>query len=98
MTKRGDRSAAFQYSFLQTLARTMAGKRILLVTHGGTIWCCRYVLERWTYAEAEQRFATEHIPNCSVTHYELENGRLALRDAGSVYSSSDRPSAAASES
>lgn len=73
------------YSFLQKLARTMAGKRILLVTHGGTIWCCRYVLERWTYAEAERRFTTEHIMNCSVTHYELEDGRLTLREAGAVY-------------
>lgn len=73
------------YSFLQKLARTMAGKRVLLVTHGGTIWCSRYVLERWTYAEAERRFKTEHIANCSVTHYELEHGRLALRAAGAVY-------------
>lgn len=73
------------YTFLQKLARTMAGKRVLLVTHGGTIWCCRYVLERWTYAEAERRFATEHILNCSVTHYELQNGRLQLRDTGAVF-------------
>jgi hypothetical protein len=35
--------------------------------------------------EAERRFATEHILNCSVTHYELEDGRLTLRDAGAVY-------------
>ena len=73
------------YSFLQKLARTMEGKRVLLVTHGGTIWCCRYVLERWTYDEAERRFATEHIRNCSVTHYELESGRLSLRAAGVVH-------------
>jgi broad specificity phosphatase PhoE len=44
------------YTFLQKLARTMEGKRVLLVTHGGTIWCCRYALEGWTYAEAERRF------------------------------------------
>jgi broad specificity phosphatase PhoE len=63
----------------------MAGKRVLLVTHGGTIWCARYVLERWTYDEAERRFRTEHIPNCSVTSYELEAGRLELREAGAVH-------------
>jgi broad specificity phosphatase PhoE len=74
------------YTFLQKLARTMAGKRVLLVTHGGTIWCCRYVLERWTYEEAERRFQSESIQNCSVTSYELEpSGRLALRLAGAVY-------------
>jgi broad specificity phosphatase PhoE len=80
------------YSFLQKLARTMEGKRVLLVTHGGTIWCCRYVLERWTYDEAERRFATEHIQNCSVTRYELDDGHLSLREAGSVYSSTDATS------
>lgn len=61
----------------------MAGKRVLIVTHGGTIWCFRYVLERWTYEEAERRFTTESIRNCSVTSYEREPpGHLALRLAG----------------
>jgi 2,3-bisphosphoglycerate-dependent phosphoglycerate mutase len=40
------------YTFLQKLARTMAGRRVLVVTHGGTLWCFRYVLEGWTYEEA----------------------------------------------
>lgn len=71
------------YAFLQKLARTMAGKRVLIVSHGGTMWCFRYVLERWTYEEAEGRFRSESIPNCSVTWYELEpNGRLELRETG----------------
>lgn len=73
------------YTFLQKLARTMAGKRVMLVTHGGTIWCSRYVLERWTYEEAERRFETEQIRNCSVTSYALENGRLELQEAGVVH-------------
>lgn len=73
------------YAFLQKLARTMAGKRILLVTHGGTIWCARYVLERWTYEEAERRFRTEHNVNCAVTAYERDGDRLVLREAGTVF-------------
>lgn len=75
------------YSFLQKLARTMAGRRILVVTHGGTIWCFRYVLERWTYQEAEERFRTETNQNCSVTsyHYDDTAGRLQLQDAGKVF-------------
>jgi broad specificity phosphatase PhoE len=74
------------YAFLQKLGRTMAGKRVLLVTHGGTIWCLRYVLERWTYEEAERRFQTESIRNCSVTSYELEpSGRLAPRLSGATF-------------
>jgi 2,3-bisphosphoglycerate-dependent phosphoglycerate mutase len=78
------------YTFLQKLARTMAGKRVLIVTHGGTIWCFRYVIERWTYEEAEERFRTEHIRNCSVTAYELDAaGHLALTMAGRTWWSAD---------
>ena len=68
------------YSFLQKMARNLAGRRVLLVAHGGTIWCFRYVLERWTYAEAEERFQTEAIPNCSVASYRLDTAvdRLVL--------------------
>jgi hypothetical protein len=47
--------------------------------------CCRYVLEVWTYEEAERRSRTEHIPNASVTCYDLEGGGLILRAAGTVY-------------
>jgi broad specificity phosphatase PhoE len=72
------------YTFLQKLARTMAGRKVLLVTHGGTIWCCRYVIERWTYEEAERRFQTEHVANCSITSYALDGTRLQLREAGTV--------------
>jgi broad specificity phosphatase PhoE len=75
------------YAFLQKLARTMGGKRVLVVTHGGTIWCFRYVLERWTYAEAERRFNTESNPNCSVTsyHFSEASGRLELGDQAQVF-------------
>jgi broad specificity phosphatase PhoE len=75
------------YSFLQKLARTMAGRRILVVSHGGTMWCFRYVLERWTYEEAERRFRTETNPNCAVTWYERDEAgrRLQLGEAGRVH-------------
>jgi broad specificity phosphatase PhoE len=67
------------YAFLQKLARTMAGRRVLVVTHGGTLWCFRYVLEGWTYEQAEERFRTEPIRNCSVTAYELDDATKRLR-------------------
>lgn len=75
------------YSFLQKVARAMAGRRVLVVTHSGTLWCFRYVLERWTHEEAEERFKTEWIPNCSVTSYRLDEptNRLTLREASSVF-------------
>ncbi len=71
------------YSFLQKMARNMVGRRVLVVAHGGTIWCVRYVLERWTYAEAEERFRTESIPNCSVTwyRYDEDTKRLELGES-----------------
>jgi broad specificity phosphatase PhoE len=66
------------YNFLQKLSRTMGGRRVMVVTHGGTIWCFRYVLERWTYEEAEERFRTESIPNASIVWYQPDEstGRL----------------------
>jgi broad specificity phosphatase PhoE len=75
------------HSFLQKLARTLSGRRVLVVTHGGTLWCFRYVLEGWTYEEAEQRFRTEAIRNCSVTAYERDESghRLRLTESGTVY-------------
>ena len=74
------------YAFLQKLARTMAGRRVLVVTHGGTIWCFRYVLERWTYEEAERRFSTENNPNCAVTAYRYADAtrRLTLAECARV--------------
>jgi broad specificity phosphatase PhoE len=75
------------YAFLQKVARTMAGTRILIVTHGGTMWCFRYVLERWTYEEAERRFQTESNPNCAVTSYAYDEaaGRLLLGHRARVF-------------
>src|SRR5436190_6428219 len=66
------------YAFLQKLTRTMAGKRVLVVTHGGTIFCFRYVLERWTYEEAERRFREEAVGNCSVTSYRFNSDAQRL--------------------
>jgi len=75
------------YTFLQKLARTMAGRRVLVVTHGGTMWCFRYVLERWTYEEAESRFRSESNPNCAVTAYRFSDasGRLELATCAEVH-------------
>jgi len=75
------------YAFLQKVARTMAGKRVLVVSHAGTLYCLRYVLEGWTYEEADRRFTTEPMPNCAVTSYRFDEGarRLELCDAAQVF-------------
>ena len=65
----------------------VAGKRVLVVSHAGTMWCLRYVLEGWTYEEADRRFSTEPMPNCAVTSYRFEAAgrRLQFGDAGRVF-------------
>jgi broad specificity phosphatase PhoE len=75
------------YAFLQKVGRTMAGKRVLVVSHAGTMWCLRYVLEGWSYDEADRRFNTEPMPNCAVTSYTLEppSSRLRLGEASQVF-------------
>ena len=75
------------YAFLQKVSRQMAGKRVLVVSHAGTMWCLRYVLEGWSYEQAERRFNTEPMPNCAVTsyRYDEEGRRLQLEDAPRVF-------------
>ena len=54
----------------------------------------RVHLSEWKSAEAEQRFRTEAIRNCSVTAYERDgDGRLRLTENARVYwgSSQDEP-------
>jgi hypothetical protein len=50
------------------------------------------VLERWTWEEAEERFRTGSVPQCSVTDYvfELTAGRLVLRHPTRTFWSVDR--------
>jgi 2,3-bisphosphoglycerate-dependent phosphoglycerate mutase len=71
--------------FLDILARDQAGRRVLVVTHGGTIRAFRYLLERWSYEEATERFFAEGPKNCSVTVYERAGeGRLSLSEYNAV--------------
>ncbi|MEZ5289098.1 MAG: histidine phosphatase family protein [Vicinamibacterales bacterium] len=69
------------YMFLSMLFRERAGQRVLVVTHGGTLWMFRMLLERWTWDEAAEHFRTGSVPQCSVTHYEFDPvaGRLVER-------------------
>jgi broad specificity phosphatase PhoE len=75
------------YTFLQKLARTKAEKRVLIVTHGGTLRCFRYVLEGWSYEHFEKTFYSEPATNCSVAWYEHDPGlgKLVLRQCNQVF-------------
>jgi 2,3-bisphosphoglycerate-dependent phosphoglycerate mutase len=74
------------YLFLNMLFRDRAGQSILVVTHGGTLRCFRFLLERWDYDQA-QRWAPGQAPrNCGITVYEYstKERRLLLREYNTV--------------
>jgi broad specificity phosphatase PhoE len=72
-------------TFLQMLHRERSGQRVLIVTHGGTIRCLRFVLERWDYRQAA-RWNPGPPSNCGVTTYRgSEGGTLELEDYNQVY-------------
>jgi len=75
------------YLFLSMLFRDRGGQRVLVVTHGGTLWMFRMLLERWSWEETEERLRAGSIPNCSVTDYVFDpkSGRLTLRELTRVF-------------
>ncbi|WP_432978371.1 histidine phosphatase family protein [Dactylosporangium sp. CA-233914] len=73
------------HTFLNSLFRDHAGQKIMVVTHGGTLRCFRFLLEGWSYAQA-QRWPDGVAPaNCGVTTYRDAGDRLALAEYNRVY-------------
>lgn len=81
------------YLFLGMLFRDRPGKRILVVSHGGTLRVFRYLLERWTHDEFLERWESEPVANCAVTTYayEAQAARLVLRGLNRIYWSPQDP-------
>ena len=75
------------YLFLNTLFRDRPGKKILVVTHGGTLRCFRFLLERWVYEQALRWPPGQSAANCGVTVYEYDKleKRLILKEYNTVY-------------
>ena len=69
MTRGRDVSVAEVHEHIQRTLEHEANHRS---DHDATLWCFRYVLEGWTYEEAEERFRTEAIRNCSPLRCWLE--------------------------
>jgi broad specificity phosphatase PhoE len=65
--------------FFESRERELADRRVLLVTHAGTIRMLRYLLDGWTHDEAVARWRHEPLPNASFVAYDAECGRLRLR-------------------
>ncbi len=72
------------HSFLGTLNRDYSGQKVLIVAHGHWLMLFQRLIEHFSIAEAERRYATgdEAFENASVTVYKGETvnnkNRLAL--------------------
>jgi len=75
------------YLFLNMLFRDRRRKKILVVTHGGTLRCFRFLLERWVYEQALRWPPGQSAANCGVTVYEYDKvaKRLVLKEYNTIY-------------
>ena len=75
------------HTFMSIINQRSSGKKIFAVTHGGTIRCLRYVIEKWTHDRALAWPPGESPKNCSLTVYELDspNNRLNLKEYNTVF-------------
>lgn len=75
------------YTFLGMLFRERKGENVMVITHGGTLRCFRYLLERWNYEQAMTWNGEAHPENCSVTNYKFDKkiGRLALQSYNKTF-------------
>lgn len=75
------------FVFLNMLFRERAGKRVLVVTHGGTLRTFRFLLERWNFTFLHKVLDEYHTPNCCVTSYRFDDAarNLVLASLNEVY-------------
>lgn len=75
------------HTFLDTLFRDRVGQKVLVVTHGGTLRCFRFALERWDYERAASWPPGGSPANCGVTTYRCapSGDHLELEDYNRVY-------------
>ena len=68
------------HSFLGTLARDQANKRVCIVVHGFWLILFQKLIDHFSVDEALERYKLGTVENASVTVYETEKGRLAFKD------------------
>ena len=73
------------HMFLDGVLRDHAGQKVMIVTHGGTLRCFRFLLEGWTYAQAQKWPPGQTPANCGITTYRDTGERLELEDYNRVY-------------
>lgn len=79
--------------FLEDLKCERVGKRVLVVTHGGSLRMFRYLLEGWTYEDVVERWDREPVPTCAVVAYRQDgdSGRLVRLQLPGFSEPSHRP-------
>jgi probable phosphoglycerate mutase len=78
--------------YLDLIAQTHAGKKLLIVTHARTIQCFRFNLEHWSYQQAETRLSEPTPFNCSATIYsQRADNQFTLEGYNEVYWSVGSP-------
>lgn len=74
------------YTFLNTLFRDRAGKKVWVVLHGGTLRAARFLLEHWDYERALNWPPGQSPENCGITVYDYSDTeeRLVLTEYNTV--------------
>jgi len=75
------------YIFINMLFRDRKGQKVLVFTHGGTLRCIRFILERWTFDQAKS-WPKGHSPaNCGLTVYSFHKNtkKLELDEYNKVF-------------
>jgi len=74
------------YTFLNTLFRDRAGKKVWVVSHGGTLRAFRFILEHWDYEQALKWPDGQSPENCGITVYNFDDDaqRLVLQEYNTV--------------
>jgi probable phosphoglycerate mutase len=75
------------YRFVGIMRKHRAGKKVLVVTHGGTIRAFRFCLEKWTPDQYIENYSVDPPKNCGITAYVFDPGskRLKLVEYNRVY-------------
>jgi broad specificity phosphatase PhoE len=65
-------------TFLNMIFRDRAGQTVFVVSHGGTLRCLRFLLEKWTYEKLLVKPDGDSPHNCGVTDYEYDRKQKKL--------------------
>jgi len=72
------------FQFLNMIYQRRGGQKVMVITHGGTIRCFRYLIEHWSPEQAEVSNNEGSPINCGVTSYILKAPNKLVLDRYNV--------------